>query len=91
MRLLRMLLAFDPDAPNQGAGELMGHGGAWLVSEVPLLEALLRALADAPSRIDAVASLIDDLGDAAADVLPPEFASIWEPIRAARDKAKGRR
>ncbi len=91
MQLLRMLLAFDPDAPNQGAGELIGHGGAWLVSEVPLLEALLRALADAPSRIDAVASLIDDLGDAAADVLPPEFASIWEPIRAARDKAKGRR
>jgi hypothetical protein len=93
MRLLRMLLAFDPDAANHGAGEPMpGRGGApWLIGESSLLEALLRALADSPRRIDVVASLIDDLKDAAPEVLPPGFLEIWEPIRAARTKTRGNR
>jgi hypothetical protein len=52
---------------------------------------LLRALADSPARIDAVASLVDDLAAAGPDVLPAGFLEIWQPIRANHRPVRSKR
>jgi hypothetical protein len=92
LRLLRLLLAFDPDGDAGGAGTLLGleTGGAWLQGETPLLEALLRALHESPERLSSIASLVDDLAAAGADVLPPGFSEIWDPIRRVHERNEGR-
>lgn len=55
-------------------------GGALL--EPPLFETLLRALARAPSRLDHIAGLLDDLraSERAGELIPPGLDAVWEPI-----------
>jgi len=89
LRLLRLLLAFNPDEPDHQGGDLLGMNGApWLTAEGSLLEALLRALSEAPARIDSVASLVDDLSDGGPEVLPEGFTEVFAPIRAVRERSK---
>jgi hypothetical protein len=87
LRLLRALLAFDEN-PGAGLGpgligDLQTPGNGRAASESPLLESLLRALDEAPEKLDAIASLIDDLRDV-GDVLPPGFVELCAPILAVR-------
>lgn len=85
LRLLRALLAFDQDGgAGLGVGligDLHAPGDGRAASESPLLESLLRALDEAPEKLDAIASLIDDLGEV-GDVLPPGFVELCAPILA---------
>lgn len=82
LRFLRMLLAFE-DGDVNSAPPLLGltAQGAWLTGETPLLEALLRALCDAPDRISEVAAFVDDVASAGDDLLPDRFLEVFEPIR----------
>jgi hypothetical protein len=82
LRLLRALLAFDSVAGIGGAGFLPGLGsnGDGVRYEPPLLESLLKALAESPRNIDAVASLVAETRAAGDDLLPADFLAIWEPI-----------
>jgi hypothetical protein len=87
LRLLRALLDFDPtEGPGDGVG-LLADLSAGMTGrppgETPLLESLLRALDEAPEKLDAIASLLDDLRDV-DDLLPPMLLEIWEPIAAVR-------
>jgi|tagenome__1003787_1003787.scaffolds.fasta_scaffold20981107_2 hypothetical protein len=90
LRLLRTLLAFDSEA-DFGAGtgllsQLGARGRDGYPQEAPLLELLLRALDEAPEKLDAIAELIDHL-KLVEDVLPPGLLQIWEPIRAVHQQA----
>lgn len=91
MRLLRALLEFDAARePGGGVGaiaDLDGRSGSTARTEAPLLESLLRALHDAPEKLDAVARLVEDFAEL-EDVLPPEFLEIWRPIHAVHAGAK---
>jgi hypothetical protein len=83
LRLLRALLAFDsPEGPGGGlgfiAGLATGGDGAW--QEPPLLESMLKALAERPASIAEVAALVDYIRSVGDDLLPPDFLAIWEPI-----------
>lgn len=85
MRLLRALLAFDAarfigDTTGQ-TGDPDDSAGGGQRTETPLLESLLRALDEAPDKIAAIASLVEDLANV-ADLLPADFLEIWEPIHA---------
>ncbi|HWT92329.1 MAG TPA: phospholipase D family protein [Solirubrobacteraceae bacterium] len=84
LRLLRALLAFDRTG-DQGGGlgfvsELGGAAGRADIRETPLLESLLRALSDAPDRLEAIRSLLDELAGIDG-LLPPELLELWEPFR----------
>ena len=62
--------------------------------EIPLLEALMRALSRNPEQLDRIARLVDDLRrtEQGARLLPEGFDSVWEPIWAARlEMGHGRR
>jgi hypothetical protein len=57
-------------------------------SEMPLFEALVRALERSPGKLDQVKRLIDDLrqspdGD---QLLPKDFDVIWQPVWQARQE-----
>ncbi|WP_224366314.1 phospholipase D family protein [Hyalangium versicolor] len=92
LRFLRMLLATDPLelldglAGFEGAGPETGTQGASGGAEVPLLEAMLKALDREPSRLDAIHQVVQDLlsTDEGRRLLPDRFLSAWEPIWAAR-------
>jgi hypothetical protein len=82
LRLLRALLMFDSPDGNGGLNFLsaLGVGGAGIRYEPPLLESLLKALAESPHSIEAVASLVAEIRTAGEDLLPANFLAIWEPI-----------
>jgi hypothetical protein len=87
LRLLRALLLTDADGPGDGVGLLatLGGGTGRGPGETPLLEALLRAMDEAPEKLDAIASLLDDLRDV-EDVIPAGLLEIWEPIDTVRQR-----
>lgn len=66
-----------------GKGSRVGSG-----SETPLFEVLVQALARHPAKLDQVARLVDDLraSPEGKQLLPEGFASVWEPIWAARER-----
>jgi hypothetical protein len=82
LRLLRALLAFDSPDGIGGMNFIaaLGTGSREVRYEPPLLESLLKALAESPSSVVAVASLIDEIRSAGDDLLPADFLAIWEPI-----------
>ncbi len=92
LRFLRMLLATDPLelldglASFEGTEPEPGTKGASAGVEVPLLEAMLKALDREPSRLDAIHQVVQDLlaTDEGRRLLPDRFLSAWEPIWAAR-------
>lgn len=89
-RLLRYLLML-----LEGTDEMLrklqgnGSGGKWGESAsfgllgLPLLEPLLRALAEDPARLAPVERLVRDLEetDEGRRLLPPEFVSLWASLR----------
>jgi hypothetical protein len=93
-KVLRYLLFLLSD-PTQD-GHLLGllgatrggetSGGSNSHVEIPLLEALLRTLAQNPERLDPIGRLIDDLSKTAegSELLPSGINEVWGPIWKAR-------
>lgn len=70
-------------APPDGPLDPTERGiGGWETGTSGLLETLLRALDQHPSRLDSVARLVGDLKASAGDagLLPPGFEEVWQPI-----------
>ncbi len=92
LRMLLMLLS-DQDLSSGGgkgwtpSGDSEPGSGA---VQIPLLEALLRALDRDPDKIDRVEALVNDLlaTDGGGELLPEGFEAIWPAIRAAREGGK---
>jgi hypothetical protein len=92
-RLLRYLLILLDDAAFQSHGKFNGAAGNWNHWEstepfgIPLLEPLLRALAENPAHLDHIERLVSDLErtEDGKQLLPEELVTIWTAIRAARD------
>jgi hypothetical protein len=93
LRYLLFLLA-DPTSDSPILGLLSGARGASNASdhrfhaEIPLLEALLRALAQDPTRLDPIDRLISDLSktDEGVELLPPGIRDVWDPIWSTRQE-----
>jgi hypothetical protein len=91
-RLLRYLLMLLEAADLDLRGDGEGKGGSWgewnsLGSfGIPLLEPLLRTLAEDPSRLDHIERLVQDLEktEEGRHLLPDELVMVWSAIRAAR-------
>ena len=73
-------------AGTWGAGGLRASRG----EHMPLLEAMLRALAEEPSRLDDVAQLIQELGRTPTGraVLPADLDAAWKAIWEVREAAR---
>jgi len=91
LRYLLFLLARDEDILSVGASLLSWHDGGQDDGKtngatMPLFEDLLRALARAPEKLNAVARLVDELKRTpeGAAMLPEGFDAIWNAIWAAR-------
>lgn len=89
MQLLWLLLSPDEDLSLVELGELFANEGvstAWGVALPGLLERMLETLGSAPSRLDAVASLVDDLRrtEAGAELLGADFDAVWGALWPAR-------
>lgn len=87
LRYLLMLLEGTDEMlrklQGNGAGGKWGESGSFGVLDLPLLEPLLRALAEDPARLAPVERLIRDLEqtDEGRKLLPPEFVTLWASIR----------
>jgi hypothetical protein len=97
LAFFRLMLA-EPDrvgerAPGSALLELHAVIGStavrWATSTEPLLESLVRALEENPSRLDPIARIVEDLesADDGRERLPAGFLEIWAPIKQARDRA----
>ena len=91
IRFLMMLLS-DAGILSLGAGT-GAEGGVWAwagsAGSESLLEPLLRALAADPTRLDEIASLVEELSKTpeGTSMLPDGWAEIWKPIWDARKEA----
>ena len=91
-RLLRYLFMLLTDAGLALHSKMSGGGAGWGDWDapgpfgIPLLEPLLRALAEDPLRLDDVERLISDLGqsDQGRRLLPEELSTLWAAIRLVR-------
>lgn len=91
-RLLRYLLMLLSDADFDWRGKMNGRGGNWRDWSssgpfgIPLLEPLLRALAEDPARLDQIERLVSDLErtEEGKQLLPEELVAVWTAIRLAR-------
>lgn len=92
IRFILLLLAEQrPDLPEMPSiirtwmAERKDRPAKW--DELPLFEALVKALHHDPSLLDHVKQLVDDLNEGEGpDLLPPGFMQVWEPIWAARQE-----
>lgn len=87
IRYLLMLLSSETETAL-GTSSMSGHGHWWrrLVAgeDVALLEELTRAFSRHPEKLKDVAKLVETLSaDGAADVIPEDFAKLWEAFEAA--------
>jgi hypothetical protein len=58
------------------------------VDDIPLLEAMLRALGEGPDKLAHVERLLSDLRQVSADVLvPPELDRVWRSVWAAAERS----
>ena len=91
-RLLRYLLMLLEGSDLDLRGDGQGKGGSWGDWNspgsfgLPLLEPLLRTLAEDPSRLDHIERLVQDLEktEEGRQLLPEELVMLWSAIRAAR-------
>jgi hypothetical protein len=98
-RLLRYLFMLLGDANFDGQGKINGTGGSWGNWEapgpfgIPLLEPLLRALAENPAGLDHIERLVKDLErtEGGKQLLPEELVAVWTAIRSARESGAGLR
>jgi hypothetical protein len=87
LRFLQMLLSLDPEQALADilAGDLdaasAARRGSW--SATPLLEALLRALDQDPTRLEAFARTLEELGSTpeGARLIPEGIDAVWPAIR----------
>ncbi len=96
-RLLRYLLMLleGPDAmlrklQGNGSGGEWGETGSFGLFGLPLLEPLLRALAEDPARLAPVERLVRDLEETeeGRKLLPAELVSLWASIRTLMSERK---
>lgn len=90
LRLLRHMLLEEEDA-IAGAAEWLASGqraavqgqGSWY--ELPLLEALVRALSRAPDKIERIGALVEQLERTPEGraLFPEGFEALWQAIKAA--------
>lgn len=68
--------------PTGGLWGFFGDGRSGAAGELPLLEALLRALDRSPSRLEEIHRFIDDLqaSEEGRGLLPDGLSEIWRPI-----------
>ena len=93
MQLLWLLLSPDQD---MSVGELNGilskdgPGVQWSVALPGLLERMLETLGRDPGRLDAVASLIEDLRrtEEGTELIGSEFDEVWESLWKVREMMK---
>jgi hypothetical protein len=95
LRYLILLLASGGTDVSALAGMLTSRETGWVAAEgalieLPLLEAMIRALADGSGRLDAIDRLVADLDRTKEGrlLLPDGFREIWEPIWSVRTAAK---
>jgi hypothetical protein len=98
-RLLRYLLMLldEPESvlagdDGQGSSEKWAYCATGAFG-IPLLEPLLRSLANNPSRLDPIERLVRDLEatEEGRTLLPPEFLAVWTSIRQFRAAAQAHR
>lgn len=92
-RLLRYLLLLLADA--SGAGDAAAAAAKWaafgaddqlIVDELPLLEAMLRAVSSSPDKLAHVERLLADLRSVAdGHFVPPELERVWRAVWASID------
>jgi hypothetical protein len=72
----------DPNKPNTS--------DRFAFAPARMFESLVRTLARRPEKLDEIAHLLEELraSPESADIVPPDFAAIWEPIWNARQKLK---
>lgn len=91
MQLLWLLLSPDEDLSLVELSDLFANEGAsteWGVALPGLLERMLETLGSDPSRLDAVASLVDDLRktEAGTELLGADFDAVWDPLWTVRGR-----
>ena len=71
-----------------GSSRSAGTGNGGFHADIPILEALVKALARAPEKIDQVAHLVTDLQNTEEGrvLLPKGFEQIWRPLWEAREE-----
>jgi hypothetical protein len=95
-RLLRYLMILLDDAGFESRGKMNGVAGNWENREsagsfgIPLLEPLLRALAEDPTHLDHIERLVSDLErtEEGKQLLPEDLVTVWTAIRSARESGR---
>jgi len=88
LRFLLMLLSGMGESGQLAEAALGGGKWAWAWSEsTALFEPMVRALARDPTKIDEIASLMQELMKTpdGRSILPDGWEEVWEPIRTARE------
>ena len=93
MQLLWLLLSPDQDVSFGELSELLsneGTGTDWGVALPGLLERMLETLGSDPRKLDAVASLLEDLRktEEGSELIGPDFDAIWEALWTVRGRRK---
>ena len=91
MQLLWLLLSPDQDMSFGELNGMLSSDGAsaeWGAALPGLLERMLETLSRDPHRLDAVASLIEDLRktEQGTELIGTEFDAVWESLWAVREK-----
>ena len=93
LQLLWLLLSPDQEVSFGELSDLLSNEGAgtdWGVALPGLLERMLETLGSDPSKLDAVASLLNDLRktEEGKKLIGPEFDAIWEALWTVRCRRK---
>ncbi len=93
MQLLWLMLSPDQDASFGELSELLsnkGVGTGWGVALPGLLERMLETLGSDPNKLDAVASLLDDLRktEAGTELIGADFDAVWDALWTVRGRRK---
>ena len=93
MQLLWLLLSPDQDVSFGELNGILSNDGTpaeWGAALPGLLERMLETLGRDPGRLDAVASLIEDLRkvEVGTELIGEEFDAVWESLWTVREKLK---
>ena len=94
IQLLWLLLSPEQEMSFTELSDLLssnGTGTDWATALPGLLERMLETLGADPKKLDAVASLLDDLRrtEAGRKIVGPEFDAIWDVLWAVRNRREG--
>ena len=92
MQLLWLLLSPDQDVSFSELSELLSNersGTNWGVALPGLLERMLETLGSDPGKLDAVASLLEDLRtQEGKELIGDDFEAVWEALWTVRGRRK---